>query len=190
MDWNLEELHRAALTLFPVPAHITPDTMAQHTEPEEIEMMLVKGALEVYERGSSSSPRNGWGGRRTFVLLNAVDQLWQRHLTDLDVLREGIGLVGYGGRDPLVEYQRQSYEMWQRFRKKSRRRSPAIFSRGSARSAGAAAPATAACSAVEQCPDWARSMPTAAALQAAPQARSPSLGTSRPARTSAQRGKV
>ena len=34
-------------------------------------------------------------------------------LTDLDVLREGIGLVGFGGRDPLVEYQRQSYEMWQ-----------------------------------------------------------------------------
>jgi len=38
--------------------------------------------------------------------------LWQRHLTDLDILREGIGLVGYGGRDPLVEYQRESYAMW------------------------------------------------------------------------------
>jgi len=45
-------------------------------------------------------------------MLMAIDQLWQRHLTDLDILREGIGLVGYGGRDPLVEYQRQSYEMW------------------------------------------------------------------------------
>jgi len=46
-------------------------------------------------------------------MLNAVDQFWQRHLTDLDILREGIGLVGFGGRDPLVEYKRESFVMWQ-----------------------------------------------------------------------------
>ena len=50
IDWNLEELHRAALTIYPVPAHITPDTMADYTDPDEIELMLVKGALEVYKQ--------------------------------------------------------------------------------------------------------------------------------------------
>ena len=46
-------------------------------------------------------------------MLRAVDQHWQRHLTDLDVLREGIGLMSVAQRDPLVEYKRESYSMWQ-----------------------------------------------------------------------------
>jgi preprotein translocase subunit SecA len=48
-----------------------------------------------------------------WAMLRAVDQHWQRHLTDLDVLREGIGLMSVAQRDPLVEYKRQSYSMWQ-----------------------------------------------------------------------------
>ncbi|MBL8156662.1 MAG: SEC-C domain-containing protein, partial [Anaerolineae bacterium] len=43
----------------------------------------------------------------------SIDQHWQRHLTDLDVLREGIGLMSIAQRDPLVEYKRQGFNMWQ-----------------------------------------------------------------------------
>ncbi len=113
VDWNLEELHRVALTIFPVPASITPETMAQYQERDQIELLLVKGALEIYQQHIAQYTDEWMAQAEKFVLLNTVDQLWQRHLTDLDVLREGIGLVGYGGRTPLVEYQRQSFEMWQ-----------------------------------------------------------------------------
>jgi preprotein translocase subunit SecA len=113
MDWNLEELHRAALTIYPVPASITPEAMAQFDEADEIELMLVKGALEAYHDRVAQFGEEWVAQAEKYVMLNTVDHLWQRHLTDLDVLREGIGLVGYGGRDPLVEYKRQSFEMWQ-----------------------------------------------------------------------------
>jgi preprotein translocase subunit SecA len=43
----------------------------------------------------------------------AVDNLWIRHLTDLDVLREGIGLRAYGQRDPLVSFKKEAHEMYQ-----------------------------------------------------------------------------
>jgi preprotein translocase subunit SecA len=113
IDWDLEELHRAALTQYPVPASITPDTLAQHTDAEDIELALVKGALQAYDARIEEFGDEWMNRAEREVMLTVVDMLWQRHLTDLDILREGIGLVGYGGRDPVVEYKRQSYEMWQ-----------------------------------------------------------------------------
>jgi preprotein translocase subunit SecA len=112
VDWDLEELHRAALAIYPVPAEITPDVLAGYDDPEEITLLLVKGALQAYDQRVEQFGEEWMTQAEREVLLNAVDTLWQRHLTDLDVLREGIGLVGYGGRDPLVEYKRESFQMW------------------------------------------------------------------------------
>jgi preprotein translocase subunit SecA len=47
------------------------------------------------------------------IMLRAVDNLWIRHLTDLDVLREGIGLRAYGQQNPLVAYKKEAHEMYQ-----------------------------------------------------------------------------
>ncbi|MDY7041689.1 MAG: SEC-C metal-binding domain-containing protein, partial [Chloroflexota bacterium] len=52
-----------------------------------------------------------WRDRQ--VMLRTVDNLWIRHLTDLDNLREGIGLRAYGQQDPLVAYKVEAYEMYQ-----------------------------------------------------------------------------
>jgi len=46
------------------------------------------------------------------LMLRAVDGLWVRHLTDLDALREGIGLRAYGQQNPLVAYRKEAYEMY------------------------------------------------------------------------------
>ena len=47
------------------------------------------------------------------VMLSSVDQHWREHLAALDHLRQGIGLRGYGQRDPLVEYKRESFDMFE-----------------------------------------------------------------------------
>jgi len=47
------------------------------------------------------------------MMLRAVDNLWIRHLTDLDVLREGIGLRAYGQQNPLVAFKKEAHEMYQ-----------------------------------------------------------------------------
>jgi preprotein translocase subunit SecA len=45
-------------------------------------------------------------------VLSVLDRKWREHLYEMDYLREGIGLRGYGQRDPLIEYQREGYDMF------------------------------------------------------------------------------
>ena len=47
------------------------------------------------------------------ILLHAVDSQWKGHLYDMDHLKEGIGLRGYAQRDPLIEYKREAYNMFE-----------------------------------------------------------------------------
>jgi preprotein translocase subunit SecA len=47
------------------------------------------------------------------LMLRAVDALWVRHLTDLEALREGIGLRAYGQQNPLVAYRKEAHEMYE-----------------------------------------------------------------------------
>jgi len=47
-----------------------------------------------------------------FVMLQVVDQQWKDHLLAIDHLKEGIGLRGYGQRDPLIEYKKESFELF------------------------------------------------------------------------------
>jgi preprotein translocase subunit SecA len=48
-----------------------------------------------------------------FVMLNVIDNQWKDHLLSMDHLKEGIGLRGYGQKDPLIEYKKESFEMFQ-----------------------------------------------------------------------------
>jgi preprotein translocase subunit SecA len=51
-------------------------------------------------------------GLERYIMLNIVDQQWKDHLLALDHLKEGIGLRGYGQKDPLVEYKRESGKLF------------------------------------------------------------------------------
>ncbi len=50
------------------------------------------------------------------VLLRSIDQLWVDHLTELDDFRRGVGLRGYGGTDPLVEFKREAFKLYDELR--------------------------------------------------------------------------
>jgi preprotein translocase subunit SecA len=47
-----------------------------------------------------------------YIILNAIDRLWQEHLYAMDALREGVYLRGYAQKDPLIEYKTEAYEMF------------------------------------------------------------------------------
>jgi preprotein translocase subunit SecA len=57
-----------------------------------------------------------WGQVERHVLLNTIDALWVEHLTELDDMRRGIGLRGYAQQDPLNEFRREAYRMYEEFR--------------------------------------------------------------------------
>jgi preprotein translocase subunit SecA len=111
--WDLDAMHRQLFTVFPVPAHVTPESLEDKTNVEALESALIDAAAEAYDRKAQELGPEMMPRAERIVMLNSVDAHWRRHLTDLDVLREGIGLMSIAQRDPLVEYKREAYKMWE-----------------------------------------------------------------------------
>ncbi|NWG18362.1 MAG: preprotein translocase subunit SecA [Chloroflexi bacterium] len=111
-QWDLEGMYRQLLTIFPVPERITPETMTGHSL-ESLETLLIEAVHEAYDKKEQELGSDTMRRIEKWTMLRVMDQHWQRHLTDLDVLREGIGLMSVAQRDPLVEYKRQAFGMWQ-----------------------------------------------------------------------------
>jgi preprotein translocase subunit SecA len=84
----------------------------------DLEQRLGDGAKQTYLARVERFGAEEFERLERFLLLDTVDRQWKDHLLALDHLREGIGLRAYGQRNPLVEYKRESYslfeEMWQR----------------------------------------------------------------------------
>ncbi len=119
-EWDLEGLYRDALALFPVPERITIESW-QTANRDQIAEQLLVGAYEAYDaKEAELGPVMREAERR--AMLEAIDNFWVRHLTDLDILREGIGLMAVAQRDPLVEYKREAFAMWQALQDQIQRR--------------------------------------------------------------------
>ncbi len=79
----------------------------------EIEDAIWKVAAAKYmekEKLAGAEPLRAY---ERFIMLNIIDAQWKDHLLSIDHLKQGIGLVGYGQKDPLVEYKKQSFDMFQ-----------------------------------------------------------------------------
>ena len=71
---------------------------------------------ELKKRYAIKEQQIGVEAMRTYeriIMLNIIDAQWKDHLLSLDHLKQGIGLVGYGQKDPLVEYKKQSFDLFQ-----------------------------------------------------------------------------
>ena len=110
-SWDLRGLYQQAM-VFRLPLRISPESWEGMSD-EEIEEDLYKGAMEAY-----AQQIEGVGGEESMtriereIYLRVMDELWVRHLTDLAILREGIGLQSLRQRDPLVEYQIEGFQMY------------------------------------------------------------------------------
>lgn len=121
-DWDLDALWTALKTLYPV--GIDPETVMRRdpdsdlddlTREELLEAMLKDAERAYAVRESELEEIAGEGAMRQLernVLLNVIDRKWREHLYEMDYLKEGIGLRAMAQRDPLVEYQREGYDMF------------------------------------------------------------------------------
>src|SRR5437899_1619093 len=79
---------------------------------EENERFLIEKIKDAYERKSSHEEPTAVKSLERYIILNAIDRLWQEHLYAMDALREGVYLRGYAQKDPLIEYKTEAYEMF------------------------------------------------------------------------------
>jgi preprotein translocase subunit SecA len=81
---------------------------------EELTQFLTKLALDLYDTREQQIGSEVTRQMETFVYLNTIDTLWIEHLDTMDDLRAGIGLRGYAQRDPLIEYKREAFDLFER----------------------------------------------------------------------------
>jgi len=95
------------------PLALTPETAGFHTRKasENIEF-LVNRIKTVYEVKAGLEHPDGIDPLERYILLTAIDRLWQEHLYAMDGLREGVQLRAYGQKDPLVEFKAEAYKMF------------------------------------------------------------------------------
>ena len=79
---------------------------------DQIREELWTSLLAIYDRKEKILGAEMMRTHEKFVMLQVVDQQWKDHLLAIDHLKEGIGLRGYGQRDPLIEYKKESFELF------------------------------------------------------------------------------
>jgi len=79
---------------------------------DENAQFLIGKIKEAYERKSSHEEPTAVKSLERYIILNAIDRLWQEHLYAMDALREGVYLRGYAQKDPLIEYKTEAYDMF------------------------------------------------------------------------------
>ena len=109
-EWNLDALISAVRTLLPLDPRLKPQW--RDASAEQIGQQIMDWSEQAYAaREQQLGPETMRQWERV-LMLHVVDTLWMRHLTALDELREGIGLRALAQRDPLVEYKREAFAMF------------------------------------------------------------------------------
>ena len=116
-DWDWNGLFKAVNDLYPT--KVTIDEAKEAAEGlkgdkavDAVVKLFVDDAEAQYEAFETKLGADGLRTLERRVVLAVLDRKWREHLYEMDYLKDGIGLRGMGQRDPLVEYQREGYQMY------------------------------------------------------------------------------
>ncbi|GAA3532043.1 protein translocase subunit SecA [Aeromicrobium flavum] len=114
--WELDKLWTALRTLYPI--SLEPDQVVEEAgglerlDAATMRKVVVEDALAAYDKREAELGNEVARELERRVVLSVLDRKWREHLYEMDYLREGIGLRAYSQRDPLVEYQREGYDLF------------------------------------------------------------------------------
>jgi preprotein translocase subunit SecA len=105
-EWNMKGLNDAVYGIFSIMLNVTPTDLNSFRE------TLISEIRNAYGRKESEIGSEMMRYLEKIILLQVVDTQWKDHLLAMDYLKEGIGLRGYGQRDPLVEYKKEAFDIF------------------------------------------------------------------------------
>jgi len=109
-DWDLPGLMHEALNYFPT--KFTAGELEEAANPDDVAESLLAEAVRYYEEREEQFGDANMRHIERQVMLNIIDTRWREHLYEMDYLQEGINLRAMGQKDPLVEWQREGYDMF------------------------------------------------------------------------------
>ncbi|NLL83168.1 MAG: preprotein translocase subunit SecA [Lentisphaerae bacterium] len=106
------ELAEALMTLFPIA--VTTEELAVYVgKPDEAGAEVFNRVADAYEVKCSMEPPEALPFLERQVVLSCIDEQWQEYLRSMDDLRHNVSLRAYGQRDPLIEYKREAFQMFE-----------------------------------------------------------------------------
>jgi len=111
-EWNLKGLDDILFQLFSLKLRFS-DAGRQQASREAIVEEIRSAVMAHLHRKEENFGKPLWDYLMKAIMLQSIDTFWKDHLLGMDHLREGIGLRGYAQKDPVREYQKEGYEMYQ-----------------------------------------------------------------------------
>ena len=112
-NWEMDHLYDALFATFGISKDIVSEKVSEVTKTEDL-----RNTLDVVLKGHYKAREQEFGSElmrmlEKNLLLQILDTQWKDHLLAMDHLKEGIGLRGYGQKDPLIEYKKEGYNMFE-----------------------------------------------------------------------------
>jgi len=109
---DLKELNDAVQIMLQIPSNIE-EKEIQPFNALGLNQLLINNAKAIYDQKEQNVGPEVLRDLEKMILLTTIDHLWKDHLLAMDHLREGIGLQGYGQKDPLIEYKKQGFKFFE-----------------------------------------------------------------------------
>lgn len=112
-EWDLDEILNELEPIFPVKDHLSVDEL-EKLDRDDMKRRLTEIGVAAYEaKEAEVTPEIMRAVESQYIMLPIIDRLWVEHLYVMDALKSGIGLRGYGQKDPRVEYEKEAYEIFE-----------------------------------------------------------------------------
>jgi preprotein translocase subunit SecA len=110
-DGDLGALVSEVGTIMPLPKDINAESLSE-LKPHEIEDRLMQQAEALYEKRETELGAEGMRALERILMLRVIDTYWVEHLTNMDNMRQGVGLHAVAQRDPLAVYKNEGHELF------------------------------------------------------------------------------
>ncbi len=110
-EWDIKGLIKRLEQIFPIT--FSSHSLKEIYDRKQLIEMIKQEVREAYQKKEERLGDELMRALERMILLHTVDSQWKDHLYSMDSLKEGIGLRGYGQRDPLIEYKREAFEMFE-----------------------------------------------------------------------------
>ncbi len=112
-EWDYPALYRDVLQIFPITEYGSVEHLSQYKDAEKLGDLLVDWSRKAYEARIQQIGEEDFRQLEKLVLLEAITRKWTEHLQQIEQLREGIGLRGYGQVDPLIAFRKESHAIFE-----------------------------------------------------------------------------
>lgn len=111
-EWNFERLQTAFKEIYPITQDIASLAEESNYSQQYIEDAILQDIRQAYAKREQELGKEAARAVERRIVLSVLDRKWRDHLYEMQYLQEGIGLRAFAQKDPLVEYQREGYELF------------------------------------------------------------------------------